>query len=59
MFEKKYKRNAMCIYICERPGVVSVCMSNSSNGISFLDIKDPAKRTALFDEYVKAMKAVR
>ena len=30
----------------------AVCMS-------FLDIKDPAKRTALVDEYVKAMKTVR
>ena len=27
--------------------------------MSFLDIKDPAKRTALVDEYVKAMKTVR
>ena len=42
----------------ERPGAVSVCTSNSSN-MSFLDIKDPAKRTALVDEYVKAMKTVR
>ena len=42
----------------ERPGAVSVCMSNSSN-MSFLDIKDPAKRTTLVDEYVKAMKTVR
>ena len=33
-------------------------MSNSSI-ISFLDIKDPPKRTALVDEYVKAMKTVR
>ena len=43
----------------ERPGTVPVCMSNSSNSMSFLDIKDPAKRTALIDEYVKAMKTVR
>ena len=27
--------------------------------MSFLDIKDPAKRTALVDEYIKAMKTVR
>ena len=27
--------------------------------MSFLDIKDPAKRTDLVDEYVKAMKTVR
>ena len=27
--------------------------------MSFLDIKDPAKRAALVDEYVKAMKTVR
>ena len=27
--------------------------------MSFLDIKDPTKRTALVDEYVKAMKTVR
>ena len=30
-----------------------------SNNMSFLAIKDPAKRTALVDEYVKAMKTVR
>ena len=49
----------MCIYMRERPSVVSVCMCNSSNSTSFLDMKDPAKRTALFDEYVNAMKTVR
>ena len=27
--------------------------------MSFLDIKDPAKRTSLVDEYVKAMKTAR
>ena len=27
--------------------------------MSFLDIKDPAKRTALVDEYMKAAKTVR
>ena len=27
--------------------------------MSFLDTKDPAKRIALVDEYVKAMKTVR
>ena len=43
----------------ERPSVVSVCKCNSSNSMSFLDIKDPAKRMALVDEYVKAMKTVR
>ena len=43
----------------ERTSVVSVCMCNSSNSVSFLDIKDTAKRTALVDEYVKAMKTVR
>ena len=48
----------MCIYMRERPGDVSVRMSNSSD-MSFLDIKDPAKRTALVDEYVKAMNYVR
>ena len=59
MFEKKHKReNVMCIYMRERPGTVSVCMSNSSN-MSFLDIKDPGKRTVLVDEYVKAMKTVQ
>ena len=60
MFEKKHKRKKkmMCIYMRERPGAVSVCMSNISN-MSFLDIKDPAKRRALVDEYVKAMKTVR
>ena len=42
----------------ERPSSVSVCMCRSSN-ISFLDIEDPAKRTALADEYVNAMKTVR
>ena len=45
----------MMICMCEPPGAVSVCMRNSSN-MSFLDIKDPAKRTALVDEYVIAMK---
>ena len=60
MFEKgNTTGNAMCIYMRERPNVVSVCMNNSSNSMSFLDIKDPAKRTALVDEYVKAMKTVR
>ena len=49
----------MCIYMRERPSVVSVCMCISSNSTSFLDIKDPAKRTALVDDYVKAMKTVR
>ena len=49
----------MCIYMRERPNVVSVCTCNSSNSMSFLDIKDPAKRTALVDEYVKVMKTVR
>ena len=41
----------------ERPSDVSVCVCSSSS-MSFLDIKDPAKRT-LVDEYVKAMKNVR
>ena len=59
MFEKRHKRNAMCIYMRERPGGVSVFTSNSSNSMSFLDIKFPAKRTALVDEYLKAMKTVR
>ena len=49
----------MCIYMRERPSVVSVCMWNSSNSMSFLDIEDPAKRTALVDEYVKTTKTVR
>ena len=49
----------MRIYMRERPSVESVCMCNSSNSMSFLDIKDPAKRTALVDEYVKAMKTVQ
>ena len=49
----------MRIYMRERPSVVSVCMCNSSNSMSFLDIKDPTKRMALVDEYVKAMKTVR
>ena len=60
MFEKRNTTgNAMCIYMRERRRVVSVCMNNSSNSMSFLDINDPAKRTALVDEYVKAMKTVR
>ena len=42
----------------ERPSTVSVCVCNSSN-MSFLDIKDPAKRTALVDDNVKAMRTVR
>ena len=49
----------MCIYMHEWPSAVSVCMNNSSNSMSFLDIKDPANRTALVDEYVKAMKTIR
>ena len=49
----------MCIYMRERRSVVPVYMCNSSNSMSFLDITDPAKRTALIDEYVKAMKTVR
>ena len=49
----------MCIYMRERPGAVSVYKSNTSNSMSFLDIKDPAKRTALVGEYVKAMKIAR
>ena len=49
----------MCIYMRELPSVVSVCKCNSSTSMSFLDIKDPAKRTALVNEYVKAMKTVR
>ena len=48
----------MCIYMRERPSVVPVCMCNSSNSVSFLDAKDPAKLTALVDEYGKAMKTV-
>ena len=56
MFEKKHKRNAMCIYMRERPGAVSVCMINCSNNMSFFDI---TKRMALVEEYVKAMKTVR
>ena len=48
----------MCIYMRERHSAVSVCMCNSSNSMSFLDIKDSAKRMALVDEYVKAMKPV-
>ena len=49
----------MCIYMRERPSAVSVCMCNSSNSMLFLDIKDPAKRTALVDEYGKAMETGR
>ena len=49
----------MCISMRERPSVVSVCTNNSSNSMSFLDIKNPAKRMALVDEYVKAMKTIR
>ena len=44
--------------MCERPAAVSVCKS-SSNSMSFLDIKDPAKQTALVDKYVKVMKTVQ
>ena len=49
----------MCIYMRERPSVVSVCKCNSSNSMSFLVIKDPAKRTALIDEHVKSMETIR
>ena len=49
----------MCIYMRERPSVASICMCTSSNNVSFRDIKDPAKRTALVDEYGKAMKTAR
>ena len=45
----------MCIYMRERPSVVSVCMYNSSNSVSFIDIKDPAKRMALVDKYVTSL----
>ena len=48
----------MCIYMHEQPSSVLICMCNSSN-LSFPDMTDPAKRTALVDEYVKAMKTVR
>ena len=51
--------NAMCIYMRERPGAVSVYKSNSSNSMSFLDIKDPTKPTALVNEYVNLMEIVR
>ena len=55
-FEKRNTTgNAMCIYMRERPSIVSVCKCNSSNSMSFLDIKDPAKRTSVDDEYVKAI----
>ena len=57
MFEKEHNK-MMCIYIHERPCSVSVCVY-SSNNMSFLGIKDPAKRTARVDEYVKTMKTVR
>ena len=40
MFEK---RNTTGNAMRERQSVVSVCMNNSSNSMSFLDIKDPAK----------------
>ena len=43
----------------ERPSAGSVCVRSNSSNMSFLDIKDPTKRTALADEYVKAMKTVR
>ena len=46
------------IYRCKRTSIVSVCKCNSRNSMSFLDIKDPAKRMALVDEYIKAMKIV-
>ena len=46
------------MYMRERSSIVSVFQCNSSN-MSFLDMKDPAKRTALVGEYVKAMKTVR
>ena len=59
MFEKKTTGNATCIYMRERHGAVSVCVCNSSNSMSFLDINDPTKRMALVDEYVKAMKTIR
>ena len=56
MFEK---RNTTGNAMHERASVVSVFKCNSSNFMSFLEIKNPAKRTALVDEYVKPMKTVR
>ena len=59
MFEKRNTiGNAMCICMREQP-IVSVCKCNTSNSMSFPDKNDPAKRMALVDEYVKAMKTVR
>ena len=59
IFEKRNTTgNAMCVYMRERPSSGSVCKCNSSNSMSFLDIKDRAKRTALVHEYVKVMKTV-
>ena len=51
----------MCIYMREPapPSAVSVCIYSNSSNMSFLDIKDPTKRTALVDEYVKVSKTVR
>ena len=58
MFEKKHKK-LMCIYMHERPSAVSVCVCSNSSNMSFLEIKYPTKRTALVDEYVKAIETVR
>ena len=59
MRRETQQENALCKFMREQSSVVSVCMNNSSNSWLFLDIKGPAKRTALVDEYVKAMKTVR
>ena len=54
MFEKRNTTGRMqCIYTCASDPGLYQC--NSGNSMSFLDIKDPAKRMALVDEYVKAM----
>ena len=60
MFEKKNTTEMQCVYTyANDPALYQFGKSNSRNRMLFLDIKDPAKRTTLVDEYVKAMKTVR
>ena len=64
MFEKRNTTGRMqCVYTpASDPALyqfATVQQCNSSNSMSFLDIKNPAERTALANEYVKAMKTIR
>ena len=46
------------MHVLVRPHTASVCVCTADN-MSFLDIKDPAKRATLVREYVTAMKTVK